>query len=37
MLRLCSPNYQGSFDFNAAKNDGITNFIVNLTYFEIDI
>lgn len=32
MLRLCSPNYQGSFDFNAAKNDGITNFVVNFTY-----
>ena len=31
--RLCSPNYQGSFDFNVAKNGGIVNgFVVNFTY-----
>ena len=25
-FRLCSPNYQGSFDFNIAKNGGELNF-----------
>ena len=28
--RLCSPNYQGSFDFNVAKNGG------NVEYFQAD-
>ena len=32
MLRLCSPNYQGSFDFNAAKNGGVQSFNVFFTY-----
>lgn len=32
MLRLCSPNYQGSFDFNVAKNNGVSSFVVNFTY-----
>lgn len=26
--RLVSPNYQGSFDFNLAKNGGASNFII---------
>lgn len=26
--RLCSPNYQGSFDFNVAKNGGSVNFFI---------
>ena len=31
--RLVSPNYQGSFDFNVAKNGGqVEGFIVNCTY-----
>lgn len=31
--RLCSPNYQGSFDFNVAKNDGqVEGFTVDFTY-----
>lgn len=32
LYRLCSPNYAGVFEFNAAKNDGITYFEVNCTY-----
>lgn len=32
MLRICSPNYQGSFDFNVAKNDGVSSFIAQWTY-----
>lgn len=31
--RLCSPNYQGSFDFNVAKNGGqVDGFTVDFTY-----
>ena len=31
--RLCSPNYQGSFDFNLAKNGGkVDYFIADCTY-----
>ncbi len=31
--RLCSPNYQGSFDFNVAKNGGTVDyFIAECTY-----
>lgn len=30
--RLCSPNYNGSFEFNAAKNDGVSYFTVYFTY-----
>lgn len=26
--RLCSPNYQGSFDFNLAKNGGQVNYFI---------
>lgn len=32
MYRLCSPNYQGVFEFNAAKNNGISYFNVDCTY-----
>ena len=33
MYRLVSPNYQGSFEFNVAKNGGtINNFIAYCTY-----
>lgn len=30
--RLCSPNYQGIFEFSMAKNKGLTNFNVDYTY-----
>ena len=30
--RLCSPNYNGVFEFNAAKNDGVDYFNVYITY-----
>ena len=32
VYRLCSPNYQGVFEFNAAKNNGISYFDVDCTY-----
>ena len=32
LYRLCSPNYAGVFEFNAAKNDGISYFEANCTY-----
>ena len=32
MYRLCSPNYQGVFEFNAAKNGGVAYFNVDCTY-----
>ena len=32
IYRLCSPNYQGVFEFNAAKNNGISYFDVDCTY-----
>ena len=33
MYRLVSPNYQGAFDFNVAKNGGkVENFIIECTY-----
>lgn len=32
MWRLVSPNYQGMFEFSAAKNGGINNFVVDYTY-----
>lgn len=31
MYRLCSPNFNGQFEFNAAKNGGITRFNVDCT------
>lgn len=30
--RLCSPNYNGQFEFNAVKNEGVDYFNVNCTY-----
>lgn len=30
--RLCSPNFNGGFEFNAAKNGGVSSFIVSCTY-----
>lgn len=30
--RLCSPNYNGLYEFNAAKNDGVDYFNVDITY-----
>lgn len=32
MYRLCSPNYDGVFEFNAAKNYGVSFFNVDATY-----
>ena len=32
VYRLCSPNYSGLFEFNAAKNDGVQYFNVDCTY-----
>lgn len=32
MHRLCSPNYNGVFEFNAAKNGGISSFNYTCTY-----
>lgn len=30
--RLCSPNFNGAFDFNLAKNKGLDGFTVSCTY-----
>lgn len=32
MYRLCSPNYNGVFEFNPAKNNGVEYFNVDCTY-----
>ena len=32
MWRLCSPNYNGVFEFNAAKNNGVDYFNIDCTY-----
>ena len=32
MTRLCSPTGNGMFDFNIAKNNGIHNFTLNMTF-----
>lgn len=32
LYRLCSPNYSGIFEFNAAKNGGVSLFRVQCTY-----
>lgn len=32
LYRLCSPNYQGSFDFSLAKNNGFSSYIAKCTY-----
>ena len=31
LYRICSPNYNGSFDFSLAKNNGFTAFNVDVT------
>lgn len=32
MYRLCSPNYNGQFEFSAAKNGGVTGWNISFTY-----
>ena len=32
MYRLCSPNYNGSFEFSVAKNNGVSYFNVDCEY-----
>lgn len=32
VYRLCSPNYNGMFEFNAAMNEGVLYFNVDFTY-----
>lgn len=32
MWRLCSPNYNGQFEFSAAKNNGVKAFNIAFTY-----
>lgn len=32
LYRLCSPNYNGQFEFNVAKNGGIDYFNIDVTY-----
>lgn len=32
LWRLCSPNYNGVFEFNAAKNNGVDYFNIDCTY-----
>ena len=32
MYRLCSPNYNGTFEFSPAKNNGVTSFNVDCAY-----
>ena len=32
MYRLCSPNWNGQFEFSAAKNNGVESFNVDCTY-----
>ena len=32
MYRLCSPNYNGVFEFSAVRNGGVSYFEVNATY-----
>lgn len=36
MYRLCSPNGNGTFEFNAAKNGGVRNINVDCTYKPIN-
>ena len=35
LYRLSSPNYNGQFDFNIAKNNGVAQFKVDYTYLPI--
>lgn len=32
LWRLCSPNYNGQFEFNVAKNGGVNYFNIDVTY-----
>lgn len=32
IYRLCSPNYAGQFEFNAAKNNGVESIAIDCTY-----
>ena len=32
MYRICSPNYNGVFEFNPAKNNGVNYFNIDCTY-----
>lgn len=36
MFRLCSPNYQGQFEFNPMKNHGVDFFEIDCTYQPIN-
>lgn len=36
MFRLCSPNYQGQFEFNPMKNHGVDLFEIDCTYQPIN-
>ena len=35
MYRLCSPNYNGQYEFNVAKNEGVDYFNVDITYLPV--
>lgn len=35
MYRLCSPNYNGQYAFNVAKNEGVDYFNVDITYLPV--
>lgn len=36
VYRLCSPNYQGVFEFSAAKNGGVESFNVDCNYIPVN-
>lgn len=35
IYRLCSPNYNGQYAFNVAKNEGVDYFKVDITYLPV--
>ena len=35
IYRLCSPNYNGQYQFNVAKNEGVDYFNVDITYLPV--
>ena len=35
IYRLCSPNYNGQYEFSVAKNEGIDYFNVDITYLPV--
>lgn len=35
IYRLCSPNYNGQYEFNVAKNEGVDYFNVDITYLPV--